>query len=226
MCSAAARAVRLVLLIFRAPYEAAGGWREGPAGVAGTEASHFSPGQEPRRKARNPHAYLSGFSPIGASSGGPFFGLLFFGQAKKSDSPSGRRAKRPPRRRPGRDHATTKRYRYWTPGLGRGDGKDEAIRRAPNPLPKREREQKSSAPLLPHRLATPKNTPTKPRCIATSTNTPTSPNPFNQRTKQPKHPTAPAQTVTTAPIARHPRHSGAYVFTSMNRRSHRRIAGL
>ncbi len=68
----------LLLLIFRAPYEAAGGWREGPAGVAGTEASHFSSGQEPRRKARNPHAYLEGVARKAPIPGGPFFGLLFF----------------------------------------------------------------------------------------------------------------------------------------------------
>ena len=42
-------------------------------------------------KARIPHDAMS--------SKGHFFGLLFFGPAKKSDSPSGRRSKRPPRRR-------------------------------------------------------------------------------------------------------------------------------
>ncbi len=83
MCSSAARAVRFALLIFRAPYEAAGGWRKGPVGVAGTEASHFSPGQEPRRKARNPSAYLEGDSPEGDSSGGPFLWVTFLWASKE-----------------------------------------------------------------------------------------------------------------------------------------------
>ncbi len=115
----------------------------------GMDADSFSSGQEPRRKARNPHAYLEGVARKAPHPGCPFFGLLFFGQAKKSDSASGRRAKRPLRKRPDRRHATTKRYRYWIPTCAGMTAKDETLRRAPaphpNPLPEGEREQNIQA---------------------------------------------------------------------------------
>jgi hypothetical protein len=158
MCSSAARAVRFALLIFRAPYEAAGGWREGPAGVAGKDASHFSPGQEPRRKARNPAAYLEGVARKAPIPGGPFFGLLFFGQAKKSDSAFGRRAKRPPRRRASSPPSDNQTPRLWIPASA--GMTTQAVRLdcpSPQPSPKRGEGAKPQRPSTPNSHTTREN---------------------------------------------------------------------
>ncbi|PMQ05587.1 hypothetical protein DyAD56_09660 [Dyella sp. AD56] len=96
----------------RAPCAAVRGGREGPQGDR-QDADPFSPGQEPRRKARPPLTNWPA-SPASAKWGCPFFGLLFFGQAKKSDSASGKRSKARRRRArsPPRDNLAQS---HWIP---------------------------------------------------------------------------------------------------------------
>jgi hypothetical protein len=139
----------------------------------GRDADSFSSGQEPRRKARNPTAYLEGEARKAPHPGCPFFGLLFFGQAKKSDSAFGRRSKRPLRKRPDRGNARgdNHTHRCWIPAYAGMTAKDEATRRAPaphpNPLPKGAREKKrapslSGCPQPPNRHPQPHQRPQKP----------------------------------------------------------------
>ncbi len=124
------------------------GGRKGPVGVPGRTPGTFRRGRSPVEKPGRPSRTGRLYRPA-TRRGCPFFGLLFFGQAKKSDSAFGRRAKRPPRRRPDRGNATTKRYRYWTPACAGVTAKDKTARRAPNHLPKgRGKKQKAlQAPL-------------------------------------------------------------------------------
>jgi hypothetical protein len=85
---------------------------------AGTDASSFfvSTGGAVE-KPRNPSAHFAGKACKAGTRGCPFFGLLFFGHAKKSDSAVGRRTKRPPRRRAIWRQRINKHRRHWIPAF-------------------------------------------------------------------------------------------------------------
>ncbi len=82
MCSFAARAVSSVLLIYWAPYEAAGGWREGPQGNRHGCRFLFVGAGAPS-KSPEPDRVPGGRSPEGDSSGGPFLWVTFLWASKE-----------------------------------------------------------------------------------------------------------------------------------------------
>ncbi len=88
------------------PCVAVRGGRSGPAGVPDTDVGHFSSGQEPGRKARPPLTHWLGRRPGQRHAGCPFFWLLFFEQAKKSDPGRGSGSEARRRRAQSRKTAT------------------------------------------------------------------------------------------------------------------------
>ncbi len=72
----------LSLLIFRAPYEAPGGWREGPQGNRQGCRFLFAGAGAPS-KSPEPDRVPGGRSPEGADSGGPFLWVTFLWASKE-----------------------------------------------------------------------------------------------------------------------------------------------
>jgi len=146
MCSSAARAIGSTLwpLPFGPPCAAVRGGRSGPAGGIGKDADSFSPGQEPRRKARPPLTNWPA-KPASAKWGCPSLwhchhlgGYFLLGkQEKVTRPPAGGR--KPAAGEPGRRHATTEREpKSLDPCFRRGDGVYEKVRRAYIPRPVRQ----------------------------------------------------------------------------------------
>src|SRR5215469_11109178 len=77
------------------------------------DADSFSSAQDVLSKSPAPAHASAGAARRAPHPGCPFFGLLFFGHAKKSDSAAGRRTKRPPRRRAIWRHGTNENRRHW-----------------------------------------------------------------------------------------------------------------
>ncbi|ULU24671.1 hypothetical protein DYST_01591 [Dyella terrae] len=106
--------LRLGAYDLRAPCAAVRGGREDPQGGSAGRRSLFAGAGAPSKSPATTHE-LTGFTGQ-RQVGVPFFGLLFFGQAKKSDSASGRRAKA--RRRRARSRLRDNQAKsHWIPAF-------------------------------------------------------------------------------------------------------------